>query len=54
MKFTPNPSFIFQIGKNQVLQLMTKAYLINENEKYFLNCVSQVAANEPLSLMPEC
>jgi len=37
MKFTPNPSFIFQNGKNQIYKKQGKLIMRVKNEKYFLN-----------------
>jgi len=37
MKFTPNSSFIFQDGENQIYKNQGGPILISKTEKYFLN-----------------
>ena len=49
MKFTPNPSFIFQNGKNQIYKNWGKPIMKNENEKYFLNSLRFASCHAALS-----
>ena len=49
MKFTPNPSFIFQNGKNQIYNNLGEPVIMSKNEKYFLNSLRYAPCHAALS-----
>ena len=51
MKLIPNPSFIFQNGKNQIYKKRRKPIMKNKNEKYFLNSLHYASCHAAPSFL---